>query len=48
MVDDKSVIANVVATVVGVGVSLLPTVVGVIITVLVVDPPSEHNHEGTV
>ena len=45
---DKSVIADVVATGVEVGVPLLPTAVGVVITVFVVGPPSEHNHEGTV
>ena len=38
MVDDKSVIADVVAT--RAGVPLLPTVVGVIITVFVVGPPT--------
>ena len=46
MVDVISVIADLVAT--GVGVPLLPTVVGVIIIMFAVGPPSEHNHEGTV
>ena len=44
--DGKSVIADVVANIVGVGVPLylLPMVVGVIITVLVVGPSSAHDN----
>ena len=39
MGDDNSNISDVVATVVGLGVTLLTTVVGVVITVFVVGPP---------
>ena len=42
-IGSKSVSADEVVTVVGVGVSLLPMVVGLIITVLVVGPSSAHD-----